>query len=90
MNSEKVQGKINNLSNYLQYCESLKQILETYPDNNLPVREKHIKELKGIKNNLEVVDLYIDFFDEMNGIVSEFESKNIKIEEKINKLIDSL
>ena len=90
MNSEKVQGKINNLSNYLQYCESLKQILETYPDNNLPVREKHIKELTGVKNNLEVVDLYIDFFDEMNGIVSEFESKNIKIEEKINKLIDSL
>ena len=90
MNSEKVQGKINNLSNYLQYCESLKQILETYPDNNLPVREKHIKELTGVKNNLEVVDLYIDFFDEMNGIVSEFESKNIKIEEKINKLMDSL
>ena len=89
MNSEKVQGKINNLSNYLQYCESLKQILETYPDNNLPLREKHIKELTGVKNNLEVVDLYIDFFDEMNGIVSEFESENIEIEKKINKLMVS-
>jgi hypothetical protein len=89
MNSEKVQGKINNLSNYLQYCESLKQILETYPDNNLPLREKHIKELTGVKNNLEVVDLYIDFFDEMNGIVSKFESENIEIEKKINKLMVS-
>ena len=87
MNSEKLQGKINNLSNYLQYCESLKNILETTPMNNLNNQEN---QLKGIENNLQDIDLYIDFFDEMNGIVSEYDTKNKQIEKKINKLEEKL
>ena len=90
MNSGKIQGKINNLSNYLQYCESLKKILEETPYNNLNVKGKQIKELGNIKNSLNDFDLYIDFFDEMNGIVSEFETKNNEIENKIKKLQKTL
>lgn len=91
MNSgKKIQGKINNLSNYLQYCESLKKILEETPYNNLNVKGKQIKDLGNIKNSLDDLDLYIDFFDEMNGIVGEFETKNIKIENKIKELKKTL
>ena len=91
MNSgKKIQGKINNLSNYLQYCESLKKILEETPYNNLNVKGKQIKDLGNIKNSLDDLDLYIDFFDEMNGIVSEFETVNIKIENKIKELKKTL
>ena len=86
MNSEKIQGKINNLSNYLQYCESLKHILETSPIDDFEVKKKHIKEVQATHNNLETVDLHIDFFDEMNGVVNDYETKNMAIKQKIDEL----
>ena len=89
-NSKKLlKSKINNLDNYLQYCESLKNILEDAPFDNIKTRKKHIKELQGVQNDLETVDLHIDFFDEMVGIVSELDSENKKIEKKIKKLIEN-
>ena len=36
-----------------------------------------------------MVDLHIDFFDEMVGIVSELDSENKKIEKKIKKLMEN-
>ena len=89
-NSEKLlKSKINNLDNYLQYCESLKNILEEAPLDNIKTRKKHIQELQVVQNDLEMVDLHIDFFDEMVGIVSELDSENKKIEKKIKKLIEN-
>lgn len=89
-NSKKLlKSKINNLDNYLQYCESLKNILEDAPFDSIKTRKKHIGELKEVQNNLEMVDLYIDFFDEMSGIVGELDLENKKIEKKIKKLMEN-
>ena len=90
MNSEKVQGKINNLSNYLKYCENLKQILEDSPLNNSETKGKQIKDLQGIRNNLDELEFHLDFFGEIKGLVNNFDLENKKIEEKINKLEEQL
>ena len=82
-NSEKLlKSKINNLNNYLQYCESLKNILEQAPLDSIKTRKNHLRRLQGVQNDLEILDLHIDFFDEISGIVSEFDSENKKIEKK--------
>jgi hypothetical protein len=90
MNSEKVQGKINNLGNYLKYCENLKQILEDSQLNNSEIKGKQIKNLQGIRNNLDELEFHLDFFDEIKGLVNNFDLENKKIEEKINKLEEKL
>ena len=81
---EILEGKMNNLTNYLAYCESLKSILEQAP-NNLN-HKNQINKLNNIDRGLNDIDLYVDFFDEMSGILSEFETKNKEIKKKIDEL----
>ena len=54
MNSEKkFSGKINNLSNYLQYCESLKHILKILPLMILKLKRNILRKFKLPIMNLE-------------------------------------
>ena len=77
-----IKNKMGNLKNYFEYFESLKKILKEEPNN----RNNHsiqMAKLENIDRGLNNLDLYVDFFDEMNGILSEYELKNKDIEKKI-------
>ena len=82
---EFIKNKMGNLKNYFNYCESLKKILEEDPNkkNNHQIQ---LNKLNNIDSELNDIDLFIDFFDEMNGILSEYESKNKDIEQKIKNI----
>ena len=51
---------------------------------------KQIKNLQGIRNNLDELEFHLDFFDEIKGLVNNFDLENKKIEEKINKLEEKI
>lgn len=80
-----IKNKMGNLKNYFEYCESLKQILQEEP-NNRNNHSSQMGKLENIDRGLNNLDLYMDFFDEMNGILSEYELKNKDIEKKIKDL----
>lgn len=80
-----IKNKMGNLKNYFEYCESLKKILQEEPNN----RNNHLSQMEKLNNinsGLNNLDLYMDFFDEMNGILSEYELKNKDIEKKIKDI----
>ena len=81
-----INGKINNLNNYLQYCESLKHILEGAPLNNHVTKKRHLKELEEAQHNLYDVDSFEVFFQEINDEIIKFNKKNLDIEREIKKI----
>ena len=80
-----IKNKMGNLKNYFEYCESLKKILQEEP-NNRNNHSNQMDKLENIDRGLNNLDLYMDFFDEMNGILSEYELKNKDIEKKIKDI----
>ena len=89
MDKNNIRKGAQNIADYLDYCNELKELVESR-QNNSNKHRKQINNLEEIRKDLDVIDLAYDFFDEMNGEVNKYEKKNIEIEKKINKLVEKI
>ena len=89
MDKNNIRKGAKNIADYLDYCNELKELVESR-QNNSNKHRKQINNLEEIRKDLDVIDLAYDFFDEMNGEVNKYEKKNIEIEKKINKLVEKI
>ena len=89
MDKTNIRKGAKNVVDYLEYCNQLKELVDSRK-NNSNMHRKQINNLDEIRQDLDVIDLAYDFFDEMNGEVNNYEKKNMEIEKKINKLVEKI